>query len=90
MIKCLAIVDDATHEAVAVVPEHTVGGDHLIRILDGICSRRGKPRMIRTDNVLRMEASTFYGNNHPARTAARLCAVNQRRQLRHHSGLPRS
>jgi putative transposase len=49
-VKCLAIVDDATHEAVAVVPEHTIGGDHLTRIMDGICSQRGKPTMIRTDN----------------------------------------
>jgi transposase InsO family protein len=49
-LKCLAIVDDATHEAVAVVPEHTIGGDHLTRILDGICSQRGKPAMIRSDN----------------------------------------
>jgi putative transposase len=49
-LKCLAIVDDATHEAVAVVPEHTIGGDHLTRIMDGICSQRGKPTIIRTDN----------------------------------------
>ena len=49
-IKCLVIVDDATHEAVAVVPEHTIGGDHLTRILDGICSQRGAPVVIRTDN----------------------------------------
>jgi putative transposase len=49
-IKCLAIVDDAPHEAVALVPEHTIGGDHLTRILDGICSQRGKPAMMRTDN----------------------------------------
>lgn len=28
-IKCLAIVDDATHEAIAVVPEHSIGGEHL-------------------------------------------------------------
>jgi uncharacterized protein with HEPN domain len=33
MIKCLVIVDDATHEAVAIVSEHTIGGDHLTRIL---------------------------------------------------------
>jgi putative transposase len=49
-LKCLAIVDDATHEAVALVPEHTIGGDHLTRIMDGICSQRGKPTIIRTDN----------------------------------------
>lgn len=49
-IKCLVVVDDATHEAVAIVPEHTIGGDHLTRILDGICAQRGKPSAIRTDN----------------------------------------
>jgi len=48
-LKCLAIVDDATHEAVAVVPEHTIGGDHLTRILGGICSQRGRPALIRSD-----------------------------------------
>lgn len=49
-LKCLAVVDDATHEAVAVVPEHSIGGDHLTRILDSICSQRGRPAMIRSDN----------------------------------------
>lgn len=50
MIKNLVIVDDATHEVVAIVSEHTIGGDHLTRILDGICSLRGKPSIIRSDN----------------------------------------
>lgn len=49
-LKILVITDDATHEAVAIVPEHTIGGDHLTRILDGICSERGKPVVIRSDN----------------------------------------
>lgn len=49
-IKCLVIVDDATHEAVAIIPEHSIGGNHLTRILDGICSQRGRPAVIRTDN----------------------------------------
>jgi transposase InsO family protein len=49
-LKILVITDDATHEAVATVPEHTIGGDHLTRILDGICSQQGKPSVIRTDN----------------------------------------
>ena len=49
-LKCLVIVDDATYEAVAIVPEHTIGGDHLTRTLDGICSQRGKPAVIRSDN----------------------------------------
>lgn len=29
VIKCLVIVDDATHEAVAIEPEHSIGGNHL-------------------------------------------------------------
>lgn len=49
-IKCLVVVDDATHEAVAVIPEHSIGGNHLIRLLDEVCARRGKPAVIRTDN----------------------------------------
>jgi putative transposase len=49
-IKCLVIVDDATHESVAIVAEHSMGGDHLIRVLDQICALRGRPSVIRTDN----------------------------------------
>jgi putative transposase len=49
-IKCLVVVDDATHESVAIVPEHSMGGDHLIRVLDQICSQRGRPSVIRSDN----------------------------------------
>ena len=49
-LKLLVITDDATHESVAIEPEHTIGGDHLTRILDGICSQRGKPGVIRSDN----------------------------------------
>ena len=50
MLKCLGIVDDGTHEAVAVHPEHAIGGERLVRILDQICLKRGYPRVIRTDN----------------------------------------
>ena len=49
-IKCLVIVDDATHEAVAIVPEHSMGGDHLVRVMEQVCSLRGRPAVIRTDN----------------------------------------
>jgi transposase InsO family protein len=50
VIKSLTVVDDATHEAIAIVPEHSIGGDHLARIMDRICAQRGKPLVIRTDN----------------------------------------
>jgi putative transposase len=49
-IKSLVIVDDATHECVAIVAEHSIGGTHLTRILDEVCAKRGKPTVIRTDN----------------------------------------
>lgn len=49
-LKCLAIVDDATHEAVAVIPEHAIGGDHLVRLLDEVCALRGRPSITRSDN----------------------------------------
>ena len=50
VIKCLTIVDDATHESVAIVPERAMGGLTLIRILNRLAITRGLPRMIRTDN----------------------------------------
>lgn len=50
VIKCLTVVDDATHEAVAVVPERAIGGHALTRILDRLAVGRGLPQAIRTDN----------------------------------------
>ena len=50
VIKNLTIVDDATHEAVAVVPERAIGGQQLARILDQLAKTRGLPKAIRTDN----------------------------------------
>ena len=50
VIKCLTIVDDATHEAVATVPERAIGGLAVTRILDRLAMTRGLPHIIRTDN----------------------------------------
>lgn len=49
-IKSLTVVDDATHEAVAIVPERAMGGQQLVRILDRLAVTRGLPKAIRTDN----------------------------------------
>lgn len=49
-LKILTVVDDGTHESVATHPEHAMGGDHLVRILERICGQRGYPKFIRTDN----------------------------------------
>lgn len=40
---------DATHEAVAIVPERTLSGIQLVRILEQLSTRRGLPKTIRTD-----------------------------------------
>ena len=50
VIKCLTIVDDATHEAVDIVPERAISGNVLTRILDRLAAERGLPQAIRTDN----------------------------------------
>jgi putative transposase len=50
VIKSLTVVEDATHEAVAIVPERAIGGNLLTRILDRVALLRGLPKAIRTDN----------------------------------------
>jgi putative transposase len=49
-IKCLTIVDDATHESVAIIPERTISGAQVTRVLDQLAVTRGVPAVIRTDN----------------------------------------
>ena len=49
-IKCLTLVDDATHEAVAIEVERAISGQILTRVLDRLALSRGLPRVIRTDN----------------------------------------
>lgn len=50
VVKCLTVVDDATHEAVAIVAERAIGGVMLTRIMDRLSQQRGYPQVIRTDN----------------------------------------
>ena len=50
VVKCLTVVDDATHESVAIVAERAIGGKLLTRTMERICKERGYPQIIRTDN----------------------------------------
>ncbi len=50
VIKCLTIVDDANHEAVAIEVERAISGQSLTRVLERLALSRGLPRVIRTDN----------------------------------------
>jgi putative transposase len=52
VLKCLTIVDDATTEAVAVVPARALGGLPVTRVLDQLAITRGLPHVLRTDNGL--------------------------------------
>lgn len=49
-LKCLTIVDDATHEAVAVEVERAISGHGVARVLDRLALSRGLPQIIRSDN----------------------------------------
>ena len=50
MIKCLTIVDDATHEVVAIEVERAISGHGMVRLLERLAFTRGLPKVIRTDN----------------------------------------
>jgi putative transposase len=52
VLKCLTIVDDATTEAVAIVPARAIGGLGVSRTFDRLAVERGLPRVLRTDNGL--------------------------------------
>ena len=50
VIKCLTIVDDATHESVAIEVKRSISGHDVSRVLDRLALSRGLPKVIRTDN----------------------------------------
>ena len=45
VLKCLTIVDDATHEAVAIEVERAISGQMLTRVLDHLALSRGLPQV---------------------------------------------
>ncbi|HEX5755385.1 MAG TPA: IS3 family transposase [Arenimonas sp.] len=50
VLKCLVIVDDATHESVVIEVERAISGTGVVRILERLALTRGLPQVIRTDN----------------------------------------
>lgn len=50
VLKCLTIVDDATTEAIAIVPARALGGRPVTRVLEQLAASRGLPQVLRTDN----------------------------------------
>ena len=52
VLMCLTILDDATTEAVAIVPARALGGLPVTRALDRPAAERGLPCVLRADNPL--------------------------------------
>ena len=50
VLKILTIVDDATHESVAVEARHWFGGHQVVELLSRLRHIRGLPKVIRSDN----------------------------------------
>ena len=50
VIKCLTVVDDATHESVVIEVERAISGTGVTRVLDRLALGRGLPTVIRSDN----------------------------------------
>ena len=48
--RLLTIVDDATHESVAIEVERAISGHGVARVLERLALTRGLPQVIRTDN----------------------------------------
>lgn len=50
VIKCLTVVDDATHESVVIEVERAISGAGVTRVMDRLALTRGLPKMMRSDN----------------------------------------
>ena len=72
VLKCLAIVDDATTEAVAIVPARALGGIAITRVLDRLTMTRGLQRVLRTDNELEFCGRAMLTWAHERRVTLRL------------------
>jgi putative transposase len=50
VIKCLTVIDDATHESVVIEVERAISGMGVTRVMDRLALSRGLPKVIRSDN----------------------------------------
>jgi putative transposase len=48
--RVLAVVDDHTRECLALVADTSLGGRRVVRELDAVIARRGRPRTVVSDN----------------------------------------
>ncbi|WP_425404068.1 IS3 family transposase [Hwanghaeella sp.] len=52
--RILAVVDDYTRECLALIADTSLSGTRLVRELDAVVARRGKPRTVVSDNGTEM------------------------------------
>lgn len=48
VLKCLVVVDDATHESIVIEVERAISGHAVMRVLERLTISRGLPQVIRT------------------------------------------
>jgi putative transposase len=61
--RILNVVDDVTHECLASIPDTSISGHRVSRELAALIERRGRPGMIVSDNVLRVERWQLRGQD---------------------------
>lgn len=71
VLKILTIVDDATHEAVAVEVRHWFGGKQVVEVLKRLAHERGLPAVIRSDNAKEFIGSAMLNFAHDKGIALR-------------------
>ena len=81
VIKCLTIVDDATHESVAIETERAISGHGVVRVLERLALSRGLPKVIRSDNGKEFCGRTMLTWAHERGVLLRLIEPGKQRQL---------
>jgi transposase InsO family protein len=80
VLKCLAVVDDATTEAVAIVPARALRGLAVTCVLDRLALTRGLPRVLRTASGLEFRGRAMLTWAHERRVILRLIAPGKPNQ----------
>jgi putative transposase len=58
--RVLNIKDDITHECLGAIPDTSISGRRVVRELDAIIERRGKPSMIVSDNGTELTSNAVF------------------------------
>ncbi len=61
-LKCPTVVDEFTRECLAIDVAGSIRSGQVIEVLSKLVSVHGSPQYLRSENVLRTEASHFVGN----------------------------